>query len=269
MKGQVVLGKKYLSKAFIRIYADSSSTPVQKLESDIEGYVAFQLPLQKFYTIKISKQGFVTKIITVDAHLPKSKETGNYYFEFALELFENIEGLDASMLKNPIAKVFFNTFIKKFDYDFNYTAKINNDLKKMYHNYDILKKQGKIQTPGTETKTEITKTDIVTPDTTKKDKSSLNSDLAIKKGQEITFSIKVLSSIEQLPRTSAKFKGIVNTKEYQDGNSFIYFVGDYASREEAEKMKVKISSYFPDASIVSFKDGKKIEMNEAEKTPTQ
>jgi hypothetical protein len=46
-------------------------------------------------------------------------------------------------------------------------------------------------------------------------------------------------------------------------------VGDYASREEAEKMKVKISSYFPDASIVSFKDGKKIKMNEAEKTPNQ
>ena len=113
MKGQVVIGKKYLSKAFIRIYADSSSTPIQKL-----------------YIIKISKQGFVTKIITVDAHLPKSKETGNYYFEFALELFENIEGLDVSMLKNPIAKVFFNTFTKKFDYDFNYTAKINNDLKK-------------------------------------------------------------------------------------------------------------------------------------------
>ena len=99
MKGQVVFGKQYLSKAFIRVFADSSSTPVQKLESDIEGWVAFQLPLQGSYTIKISKQGYVTKIITIDAHLPKSQETGNYYFEFAVELFENIEGLDVSVLK--------------------------------------------------------------------------------------------------------------------------------------------------------------------------
>ena len=261
MKGQVVLGKQYLSKAFVRVYPDSSSTPVLKLESDADGWIAFQVPLQKFYTVKISKPGYVTKIISVDAHLPKSQENGDYYFEFAVELFENIQGLDVSILKDPIAKIFFNTFTKKFDYDYNYTVKINGDLKKMYHEYDILKKQGKTQAIVSEPKKEGDRTAAALPDTSNKNAAAMP--VQAIKSESVSYSVEILSSSEQLPRNSSKFKGMVNTKEYKEGDLYKYYVGDYATREEAQKMKERIAGYFPEAFIVQFKEGKRIGRNEA------
>ena len=250
MKGQILFGKKPLEKAFIRIYADSTKL-LQKIESDAEGWVAFQLELQKNYTIKVSKPGYVTKIITVDSRMPDSQLAGDYYFEFGMDLFEDIEGLDVSMLRDPIAKVFFNTFTKKFDYDYNYTALINSKLEKLYKNYKSLKKKSntpvvsKQLTPDTET------VQMQQPIT------------VVSSGSRIVFSVEVVSSSEQVPRNSPRFKGIINVKEYQEGEGYKYYVGEYPAKADAEKMKDRISGYFPDASIAAFKDGKKITLEEA------
>lgn len=256
MKGQISYGKKKLDKVFVKIYSDTSSIVVQKMESDIGGWVAFQLPIQKTYTIKISKAGHVTKIISVDAIMPKLNE-GDYYFEFSVDLFENVEGLDVSVLKNPIAKIFFNSFTKKFDYDYNYTVQINNDVKKLYRNYDLLKKQGNLQSvTHKETETEMS------ADTSKK--TIIASPLTVIKSEaKIIFSVGIVTSSEQVPRISPRFKGILNVKEYQEGDTYKYYVGEYPSQAEAEKMKDRISGYFPDASIAAFKDGKKITLEEA------
>ena len=258
MKGQVSCGKENLSKAYIRIYADSASTLVQKIESDNEGWIAFQLPLQKFYTIKISKMGYVTKIITVDAKMAKGYLTGDYYFEFGVDLFEEIEDLDVSMLKNPVAKIFFNTFTKKFDYDYNYTVKINTDVKKLYRNYELLKKQGKTAVTSKQ------KPDTATSSADIAKKSEIVNPITILKSEaRIIFSVDIISSSEQVPRNSPRFKGIINVREYQEGDTYKYYVGEYPSKTEAEKMKDRISGYFPEAGIAAFKDGKKITLEEA------
>ena len=141
MKGRIMCGKKGLDSALVSVYLDSSSTLVQKTESDEKGWLALRLPVGKFYIIQISKTGYVPKIITIDSHMPKSFQTGDYYFEFSADLFEEIQGLDVTMLKLPVAKIFFNSFAKKFDYDYNYTAKINNDIKKLYESYKALKRK--------------------------------------------------------------------------------------------------------------------------------
>ena len=260
MKGQVTYGKKKLDKSFVKIYADTTSNIVQKMESDIGGWVAFQLPIQKTYTIKISKAGHVTKIISVDATMPKLNE-GDYYFEFSVDLFENIEGLDVSVLKNPVAKIFFNTFTKKFDYDYNYTAKINNDVKKLYHDYELLKKQEGIPIQ-TMAKTENKISQTTTPDTSKKYVPA-NTITLIKSEPKIIFSVEILTSDEQVSRNSPRFKGIVNVKEYKEGDVYKYAVGEYPTKEDAEKMKDRITGYFSDMNIVSFKEGKKIAEGES------
>lgn len=247
--------KKTLDKSFVRVYAENSSALLQKIESDASGWVAFQLPLQKFYTVKISKYGYVTKIITVDAAMPKSLEKGDYYFEFSVDLFEEIEGLDVSLLKEPVAKIFFNTFTKKFDYDYNYTAKINNDVKKLYSNYQLLKKQGKVQVFE---KTEETKTEVF-PDTVKN--ADVKADTP--KKPSVIFSVEVLSSSEQIPKNSSLLKGIVNAKEYFEDELYKYYIGEYATSREAEKMKEDILGFFPTARIIAFKEGKKIPLEEA------
>ena len=141
LKGRIMVGKKSLAGTLVTIYADTGMTVVQKVEADGKGYVAFHLPVQREYTMKISKQGYVTKRVSIDTRMPRDYEIGDYFFEFSVDLFLEIEGVDVSILKFPVAKIFFNTFNKGFDYDFNYTAKINKDLKKMYEEYDKQKKE--------------------------------------------------------------------------------------------------------------------------------
>jgi len=254
MKGQVTYGKKKLDKAFVKIYADTTSNIVQKMASDNEGWFAFQLPMQKTYTIKISKPGHVTKIISVDAFMPKSKE-GDYYFEFSVDLFEEVEGLDVSVLKNPVAKIFFNSFTQKFDYDYNYTVKINSDIKKLYRDYELLKKEGKTQAT-TIAKSEDEKTKVPPIDTSKK-YTPANTITLLKSEPKIIFSVEIFSSNEQVPRNSVRFKGVVNVKEYKEGDVYKYAVGEYSTKEDAEKMQDRIEGYFPGTNIVSFKEGKK------------
>lgn len=140
MKWRVLNGKKGLAGASITVFLDSSMTTVRNVESDGKGWATCRMPIQKFYTIKVSKKGFVTKIITVDAKMPKSFQTSDYFFELSVDLFEDIQGLDVSFLKRPVAKIFFNTFNKNFDYDFNYTIKILKDLKLVYDNHKLLSK---------------------------------------------------------------------------------------------------------------------------------
>jgi hypothetical protein len=72
-----------------------------------------------------------------------------------------------------------------------------------------------------------------------------------------------LSSDEQVPRNSPRFKGIVNVKEYKEADVYKYAVGEYPTKEDAEKMKDRITGYFPDMNIVSFKEGKKITEGES------
>lgn len=258
MKGKITFGKKALPQVFVRVFADSSYAVVKKIESDIEGWLAFQLPIQKMYVIQISKPGYITKIITVDTHMPKSHNNGDYYFEFSVDLFEAIEGLDVSMLKDPIAKIFFNTFTKNFDYDYNYTAKINADVKKLYKDYELLKKENKNK-KGTDKKEEKgNSTDL------KKDNSA-DSKSAVKNAQKIFFSIEVLSSKEQLPRNSPLLKGMLNVNEYKEGDVYKYSVGEYVLRADAEKMKNVILRDFPDANIISVAEGKKFDEDPTDK----
>lgn len=260
MKGQVTFGKKKLDKAFVSIYADTATSLVQKMESDNEGWVAFQLPIQKTYTIKISKAGHITKIISVDAVIPKSKE-GNYYFEFSVDLFEEVEGLDVSVLKNPVAKIFFNTFAKKFDYDYNYTAKINNDVKKLYLDYESYKKTGIL--PAGEASSQFTaKTENKNPD-------SLNTIPVVKAPvsvvpkQKVIFSVQVLASSEQQQRNSVKFRGMVNVKELQEDGLYKYYTGEYSELSQAKKMLENMRGYFPSAFIIAFVEGIKISEKDA------
>ena len=181
--------------------------------------------------------------------MPKSQEIGDYYFEFGVDIFEEVQGLDVSMLREPVAKIFFNTFTKKFDYDYNYTAKINNDVKALYKNYEALKK---LEKKSGGSKKEVDK--VVVSDTTNK--------TAVKTIPEILFSVELLSSAEQVDKNSSAFKGIVNVKEYKDDAVYRYYVGSYSSLADAEKMKQNMVAHFPNATIIAFKGGKKMSAEE-------
>ena len=129
---------KLLDSANISIFSDiGPRTLLLKLSTNKKGKCDFRLPLNQKFVIEFSKEGYVTKYINVATKVPKDHEAA-YIFPFNVDIFEDIKGLDVSVLKKPIAKVAYALNKNQFDYDYGYTNKINNELKKMYKNYYFL-----------------------------------------------------------------------------------------------------------------------------------
>lgn len=132
-------GKKNLEGVTVTVTVDSI-IQYRKLESDKSGRCKVQLALNKKYVVKFSKPGYVTKVITVNTTLPREKRAF-YQFQFAIDIFREVPGLDVSVLKEPIAKIQYNSFIQQFDYDANYTIQVNEELKKLYDQYYKIQKE--------------------------------------------------------------------------------------------------------------------------------
>jgi len=129
---------KPLDSALITIY--SGDIPYSEIWTNKKGKCTFRLPMDKNFKIEITKAGFVTKSVIVSTKVPAEKRD-IFSFGFDVDIFEEVKGLDVSVLKNPIAKVAYNVQMSGFAYDVTYTTRINADLKKMYKNYYRLQKQ--------------------------------------------------------------------------------------------------------------------------------
>ena len=139
MKGNIKLlkdkdkEKGVLDSALVSILNEKKEL-VTAFYSNRKGKVDFKLPLQRKFSIEISKKGCVSKIIEINTKMPQNK-VKNYEFSFDIGIFEEVKGLNVSVLKKPIAKINYNTFMSVFDYDYNYTGKINMEIEKMYRDY--------------------------------------------------------------------------------------------------------------------------------------
>ena len=128
---------KPLDSVLISIY--NNDIPYSEYWTSKKGKCSFRLPLDRSMRLDVTKPGFVTKSILVNTKIPADKKDA-FSFSFDVDIFEEVKGLDVSVLKNPIAKVVYNSALGSFEYDVNYTTRINNDLKKMYKNYYHLQK---------------------------------------------------------------------------------------------------------------------------------
>ncbi len=139
MKGNIKLlkdkdkEKGVLDSALVSILNEKKEL-VTAFYSNRKGKVDFKLPLQRKFSIEISKKRCVSKIIEINTKMPQNK-VKNYEFSFDIGIFEEVKGLNVSVLKKPIAKINYNTFMSVFDYDYNYTGKINTEIEKMYSDY--------------------------------------------------------------------------------------------------------------------------------------
>lgn len=128
---------KPLDSAMISIYSAQRKLLVTFV-ANRRGRCDFRLPLNSKFIIEINKPGYVTKFLEVDTKVPDEKKAA-FIFPFSIDIFEDVKGLDVSMLKKPIAKVNYSYGSDNFNYDFTYTDRINSELKKMYKNYYFLR----------------------------------------------------------------------------------------------------------------------------------
>ena len=79
------------------------------------------------------------------------------------------------------------------------------------------------------------------------------------------YKVQILASSSKIKTGDARLKGLKNTEYYQEGGLYKYTVGSSEDFNEMNRLRREIAQKFPEAFIVAFKDGKRINVNEARK----
>lgn len=79
------------------------------------------------------------------------------------------------------------------------------------------------------------------------------------------FKIQFLTSPRIIKEGSSQFKGIKDVSYYKDGSTYKFTIGEYESFSGANARKKEISELFPDAFVVAFRNGQRMDLNEARK----
>ena len=122
--------------------------PISELWTNKKGKCSFKLGLDKNLKIQVSKKGFVSKSIAVNTKIPESKKDA-FSFNCDVVIFEEVKGLDVTILNQPIARITYSPSLEGFQYDVNYTNKINAELNKMYKKYYKMQEEAKQEAKDT------------------------------------------------------------------------------------------------------------------------
>ena len=98
------------------------------------------------------------------------------------------------------------------------------------------------------------------PQTPKKPK---NEPIKSTQSDKPIFKIQFLTSDKKLPAGSKLFKGLTPVGHYQEKGIYKYTYGDSHDYNKVLRTKRQISTKFKDAFIIAFKNGKKMNVNEA------
>lgn len=77
------------------------------------------------------------------------------------------------------------------------------------------------------------------------------------------FKVQLLASTVKLKAGSRQLKGIKDADYYEEQGMYKYTVGSSADYAEINQLRKKVAASFPQAFIIAFKDGKKVDVNEA------
>ena len=77
------------------------------------------------------------------------------------------------------------------------------------------------------------------------------------------FKVQILSSSSKLKSTDARFKGLKDIDFYQDGGMYKYTVGASTNYNEIYRLRKEVAAKIPEAFIIAFKDGKRVDVNAA------
>ena len=79
------------------------------------------------------------------------------------------------------------------------------------------------------------------------------------------FKVQILASSSKIKVGDARLQGRKDADFYQEGGLYKYTVGASENYDEIYRLRKEVAQKFPEAFIVAFKDGKRINVNEARK----
>lgn len=128
LSGKILKLKKYASNTYtINLIRDNSIIETKVIKGNNE--FKFTLKKNGWYTVKILKEGYVSRIISVDTKLAEGHD-GLYRFAFDTELIEEADAvkLNKSALEMPIAHISFDKKKHWFAHNVEYTKAVKNKI---------------------------------------------------------------------------------------------------------------------------------------------
>ena len=77
------------------------------------------------------------------------------------------------------------------------------------------------------------------------------------------FKVQFLASSSKLKAGDARLKGLTNTDFYQEGGMYKYTAGASENYNEIYRLRKTVAEKFPEAFIIAFRDGSRMNVNEA------
>lgn len=77
------------------------------------------------------------------------------------------------------------------------------------------------------------------------------------------FKLQILASSTKLKAKDAQLKGVTDVDSYQEGGLYKYTVGASENYNEVNRLRKMLADKFPQAFIIAFKDGRKMDVREA------
>jgi hypothetical protein len=103
---------------------------ISSVTTNAEGVVTFKLEPNSEYVIEFSKQGYVSKIVNINTKIP-NYETNEFEIALSVLLFVPCEGLDYSVLQNPVVKIVYDDLKRDFFNEKTYSNTMNNKLEQL------------------------------------------------------------------------------------------------------------------------------------------
>lgn len=98
---------------------------MDSVRTGVNGRFILKLDFGYDYNIRLSKNGYVSKFININSeNVPDENQVGGFGFDLNVNLFEEVEGINFDILKQPIGKAKFEEASGEIAFDFEYTKSI-------------------------------------------------------------------------------------------------------------------------------------------------
>ena len=90
---------------------------------ETDGSYLIKLDYDKEYTITYTKKGYVSQVYQINTKVDKERIEETFINkEVMVELFQNVDGVNVDLMKQPVAKIFYDELLYDFDEDEAYSV---------------------------------------------------------------------------------------------------------------------------------------------------
>jgi len=133
VRGITELDMRPLAGATVNVY--EGGIKIKTFRSGGDGSFTCVLASDKEYLIEVEKEGLVSKRISFVTQMP-ADEKGKWVNEFSIGLVKNCDGVDYSVLKEPVDRIRFDAKRREFFSDRDYVSRMRPRIESMLVKYE-------------------------------------------------------------------------------------------------------------------------------------